>query len=342
MKSELPKILVENGLDPFEYDLQELYEIGRKNIINNIEFYYDKDYSCKSVLRSLFTDGILEFIRSKGRSKLEILVEEKTKIIHDENKRISQKHKEITQSIEYARSLQNSILPSISKIENHLKNYFLFYKPKDIIGGDFFWFETFENYIFFAVADCTGHGVPGGMVSLVCSNALNKCVNELKIIKTSEILNMSRHLIIETFNKNGQNINDGMDIILCKYDTISNKLEFSGANRPLWILRNNSKNIEEFKTDRQPVGKFFEPKPFNTFETQIEKKDIVYMFSDGYIDQFGGDNDSKFKTSRFKDLINKIKYLQIKEQENILKFNFESWKNNTEQTDDICVWGIML
>jgi serine phosphatase RsbU (regulator of sigma subunit) len=342
MKSEVPRILIENGIDPLDYDLQELYEMGRKNILNNIEFYYDKEYSCKSVLKTLFTDGILSFIQSKGRSKLEILVEEKTKKITEENKKMTEKNREITQSIEYARSLQRSTLPSMSKINRYLKNHFLYYNPKDIIGGDFFWFENCGDYLFFAVADCTGHGVPGGMVSLVCSNALNKCVNELKILNTSDILNKSRELVIESFNKNEESLNDGMDIILCRYDIKSRRLEFSGANRPLWVMRNENKILEEFKTDRQPVGKFITSNSFSSFEIDIDSNDMIYMFSDGYIDQFGGDDESKFKTSRFRDLINKIKYIQIKEQESTIKTNFEEWKGSFEQTDDICVWGIML
>jgi serine phosphatase RsbU (regulator of sigma subunit) len=155
-------------------------------------------------------------------------------------------------------------------------------------------------------------------------------------------LNKSRELVIESFNKNEESLNDGMDIILCRYDIKSRRLEFSGANRPLWVMRNENKILEEFKTDRQPVGKFITSNSFSSFEIDIDSNDMIYMFSDGYIDQFGGDDESKFKTSRFRDLINKIKYIQIKEQESTIKTNFEEWKGSFEQTDDICVWGIML
>lgn len=342
MKGNIPRILVENGFDPFNYDLDELYKAGKSNMLDNIEFYYDKEYSCKSVLKSLFVAGILEFIKNQGKSKIDIIVEKKTKEITEENKKITEKSREITQSIQYARSLQRSTLPSISKINRYLKNHFLYYIPKDIIGGDFFWFENINNCLFFAVADCTGHGVPGGMVSLVCSNALNKCVNELKLTNTSEILNESRKLIIDSFSKNEESLNDGMDIILCKFNLDSRILEFSGANRPLWIMRNENKILEEYKTDRQPVGNFIITKPFSTFEVELKPNDIIYMFSDGYVDQFGGEDESKFKTSRFKDLINQMKYLQMKEQEGLIKKNFDDWKGGFEQTDDVCVWGIMV
>ena len=342
MKGEISKILIENGFEPFNHDLDELYEAGKTNIFNHIEFYYDKEYSCKSVLKSLFVDGILEFIKNQGKSKIDMIVEKKTKEITEENKKITEKNKEITQSIEYARYLQRSTLPSMSKINRYLKNHFLYYIPKDIIGGDFFWFENINNYLFFAVADCTGHGVPGGMVSLVCSNALNKCVNELKLTNTSEILNHSRELVIDSFSKNEESLNDGMDIVICKVNLNFNLLEFSGANRPLWIMRNETKILEEYKTDRQPIGNFLYPKPFSTFEIELKTNDIIYMFSDGYVDQFGGDDETIFKGSRFKDLINQIKFLTMEEQERLIKKNFDDWKRKIEQTDDVCVWGIMV
>jgi serine phosphatase RsbU (regulator of sigma subunit) len=340
MKSQISKILIENGLDPYDYDLQELYDAGKKNLVEHIELYYDKDFTCSSVINSLFTDGILYHIKRKGKSKTDILIEEKTKDILEQNKKISEKSKEITQSIEYAKSLQSAILPSISKINQFLKNYFIIYKPKDIIGGDFYWFESYENYIYFAVADCTGHGVPGGMVSLIASSALNKSFENSK--NTSEILNNSRDIIIDTFNKNEREVYDGMDIIICRYDIINRTLQYSGANRPLWILSSVTGEIKEYKTDRFPVGKFFEKKPFSQNELLLEGKDIVYLFSDGVIDQFGHSDLGKFKTSRLRNLILKIRDFHITTQKEILESEIHNWKLDTEQTDDISIWGIQL
>lgn len=342
MRSEISKILIENNLDPYDFDMDELYNIGRKNIFNNIEYYYDKDYSCKSVIKSLFSDGILKYIKSKTqKSKIESIVEERTKDILFESKKISDKHKEITQSIEYAKSLQKAVLPSLSKIYKALPNSFLFYKPKDIIGGDFYWFTTYNQYTYFAVADCTGHGVPGGMVSLVCSNALNKSLNELKLLNTNEILDSSRDIVVDTFNKNGDEISDGMDIVLCRWEEEKSELQISGANRPLWIFRNGG-DLEEIRTDKQPVGKFLNHSPFSNVRINIYKGDNIYMFSDGYVDQFGGNNDSKFKTSQLRSLLLEIKNEDIKRQEVFLVDSFNTWKGKSEQTDDICVWGISL
>lgn len=340
MKSEISRILAEKGIDHSHYDLEQLYQIGKKNIIENIELYWDKDYSCKSVLRSLFVDGIVDWIKQEGKSKIEILIEEKTKKLKEDKLKIEQKNKEIVQSIEYARSLQNSILPSYDKINNYLKDYFLIWSPKDIVGGDFFFFDSTGEDVFFAVADCTGHGVPGGMISLICSSALNKCISELGLKNTDEILNMTRLLVIDTFNKNGQNVNDGMDIIMCKWTKNLETIEFSGAGRPLWVINSTDMTLREYKTDRFPVSKYFELKPFSKYTLDVKSGDILYMFSDGVTDQFGGESGGKFKTSRLKDLIDRIKFLNIKEQENIVNFSLKQWKGDFEQTDDICFWAI--
>jgi serine phosphatase RsbU (regulator of sigma subunit) len=233
-----------------------------------------------------------------------------------------------------------TILPSNDKINKHLQNHNIIYLPKDIIGGDFYWFESTQEFIYFAVADCTGHGVPGGMVSLICVNALNKSFKEERLIETSDILNRSRQLIIETFNNNGQNVYDGMDIIICRWSKSTNQLSFSGANRPLWILRGQTGLIDEFKTDRFPVGKFFDEKPFSDFSTHLDKNDLLFMFSDGIVDQFG--KEGKFKTSRLKNLILKNRDYHLSYQSQFIKDAFLEWKDSEEQTDDVCMWIINL
>jgi serine phosphatase RsbU (regulator of sigma subunit) len=338
LRSEISKILLENNYDPYNYDLDVLYESGRKYIYKHIENYYDKNYPINTVLKSLFTEGILLYLKNNGKSIVDVLVEQKTKEIKEKSDRISQRSKEINDSIKYAKSLQLSILPPLSKISEHLEDYFIFYRPKDIIGGDFYWFEKKDNYLIFSVSDCTGHGVPGGMVSLICSSALDKTINELNILDTNKILDKTSDIVVDSFNKNGQSINDGMDIILCKFDTISRKLYFSGANRPLWLIRDGV--LEEFKTDKRPVGKYYDEKSFTSQVIDIKSGDILYLSSDGYGDQFGGMNDSKFKTSKFKQTLLDNSYLSIKEQCRVVEETFLNWKEDKEQTDDICIFGI--
>lgn len=338
MKSEIIKILLENNYDPYNYDLDILYESGRKYIYKHIENYYDKNYPINTVLNSLFTEGILLYLKNNGKSIVDVLVEQKTREIRERSDKISQKSKEINDSIKYAKSLQLSILPPLSKISEHLEDYFIFYRPKDIIGGDFYWFEKKGNYLIFSVSDCTGHGVPGGMVSLICSSALDKTINELNILDTNKILDKTSDIVADSFNKNGQSINDGMDIILCKFDIISRKLYFSGANRPLWLIRDGI--LEEFKTDKRPIGKYYDDKSFTSQVIDIKSGDMLYLSSDGYGDQFGGINDSKFKTSNFKQTLLDNSYLSIKEQYRVIEETFLNWKEDKEQTDDICVFGI--
>lgn len=354
MRNEINKILSENKLDSSQYDISELYDAGMRFIHRNIDVYFDKNYPINTVLRSLFIEGIVTHIKNNGKTKFDMLVEEKTREIKEESRKISQrsieikeesrrifeKNKEINDSIKYAKSLQNSVLPPISKIKKYLEQYFIFFKPKDIIGGDFYWFEEKDDYLYFSVSDCTGHGVPGGMVSLICSSALNKSLNELHITSTNGILDKTRDIVVDTFNRNGEDINDGMDMALCKLDIENNKLYFSGANRPLWIVRDGI--LIEYKSDKQPVGRYFESKPFTCNEIDLFKNDMIYLSSDGYGDQFGGDRDSKFKTAKFKQILIDYSVLNMIDQSNRIEKSFLDWKGETDQTDDICVFGVRI
>lgn len=342
MKSIVSKILIEKGIDPFDWDIDELYDIGKKNVFNNIEFYHDKDYPCNSVIISLFSEGILKHIERKGKSKTDLMVEQKTQQITQEKIRIQEKAHQVKQSIEYASNLQKSILPSKTAIDSTLPKNWIIFKPKDIIGGDFYWFDTQDNFTYFAVADCTGHGVPGGMVSLIGVSSLNKSLKELKLQTTNLILDHSRNFIIETFNKNGQSVNDGMDIILCRWCSENRILQYSGANRPLWILRSSTGLIDEYKTDRFPVGKFFEQKPFSSWEIEILDGDILFLFSDGLVDQFSDSGLGKFKASRLRNLIMKNRDYHYSLQGQYIETEIDTWQGSNDQTDDISLWLIQL
>lgn len=288
------------------------------------------------------------------RQKLEI--EEKKIEIEHQKELVEEKNKEILDSITYAKRLQEAILPPRKLVKEYLNNSFILYKPKDIVAGDFYWMESFAKAsdseggavsgVLFAAADCTGHGVPGAMVSVVCSNALNRTVKEFGITDPGKILDKVRELVIDTFSKSESEVKDGMDISLCALDLNHQKLHWAGANNPLWILRNNSDVIEEIKPNKQPIGSYAEAKAFTTISLDLNKGDCIYVFTDGYEDQFGGPDrekgGKKYKSSRMKSLFVSIRDLEMEEQMQAINLEFENWKGDFEQVDDVCVIGVRI
>jgi serine phosphatase RsbU (regulator of sigma subunit) len=266
--------------------------------------------------------------------------QKKNKIISLQKNLVEEKNKEITDSITYAKRIQSAILPSTHLIQSALPESFIIYKPKDIVAGDFYWFEVIDKLIFLAAADCTGHGVPGAMVSVVCHNALNRSVKEFKLKNPNEILDKTREIVITEFEKSDEEVKDGMDISLCVLDLQKKKLNWSGAHNPLWILRNNE--IIEFKGDKQPIGKYADAKDFTLHEIPLQTNDILYIFTDGYQDQFGGEKGKKFKTSQMRDLFLSISEKSMEEQSKIIEQSFELWKGNLEQVDDVCIIGVSI
>ena len=258
------------------------------------------------------------------------------------NRIIEEKNKDIMDSIRYAKRIQDAILPPVSYIQNFLHETFVLFLPKDVVAGDFYWMNKLNNKLMIAACDCTGHGVPGAMVSVMCSNFLNRVVKELHITDPGEILDNVRELVIENFKKSESQMKDGMDISLCVFDTDQNTMQWAGANNSLWIVRNGSEEVEEIKADKQPVGNHFEIKPFTTNDIRIETGDLLYLYSDGYADQFGGDNAKKFKSSNFKKLMIQIKNDPIDVQKEKLLDTFNGWKGEHEQVDDVTVLGIRI
>lgn len=270
-------------------------------------------------------------------------VEEQNVLIQHQKHEVEEKNKEITDSINYAKRIQEAILPSRYSLVENLKNGFVLYKPKDIVAGDFYWLEKYDNKVFFAAADCTGHGVPGAMVSVVCSNAISKALLEDGITETGKILDRTRELVIEKFSKSGENVKDGMDISLVKFEIVNNeisKLEWSGANNPLWLIRKG--DLIEFKPDKQPIGNYADVKPFTTHQIEIIKGDTLYIFTDGYEDQFGGEKGKKFKAAKMKELFISIQDLSMEEQKEVINQRFEAWRGELEQVDDVCVIGVRI
>jgi phosphoserine phosphatase RsbU/P len=272
---------------------------------------------------------------------LEDKVIERTQELNEQKIIVEAKNHEIVESIQYARFIQQALLPLETEIQERFdENAFVYYAPKDIIAGDFFWFEKRENISWFAVADCTGHGVPGAMVSVLCINALYQSLSERPHSNTGELLDCVRDIVVKTLTKEARSVKDGMDISLAKYDHQTKILQWTGANNPLWIFREEEVLITS--PDKQPVGQFDGAKPFTTHEIQLETNDWVILFSDGYADQFGGPKNKKYKYATFKDFIQVHKNKSGAELKSSLKEEFEAWKGLHEQTDDVCVMGIKL
>ena len=262
------------------------------------------------------------------------------RIIEEQKKLVDERNKNITDSINYAQRIQDAILPPINFIKHSFPESFLLYKPKDIVAGDFYWMERTGDTILIAAADCTGHGVPGALVSVVCSNALNRTVKEFHIVEPGKILDKVRELVLETFEKSEANVQDGMDISLCCINTKTNAIQWSGAYNSLWYIQNGE--IYEVAADKQPIGKIDKPQPFHTHSLHLQKGDALYLLTDGYADQFGGPKGKKFKYKHLQDVLLANAAKSLEEQKNILQNTLEEWKGNLEQVDDILVIGIKI
>lgn len=268
------------------------------------------------------------------------LSQKQNRLIESQKQTVEEQNKEILDSITYAKRLQDAILPSDDSILKSFPLHFVLHKPKDIVAGDFYWLKQMKDYTIFAVADCTGHGVPGAMVSVVCSNVLNEAVNLVHDSDPAAILDHARSLLIAHFENSNDVVRDGMDIALCAIHRDRSHLLFSGANNPLYIVRNQE--LEEIKGDKQPIGKSVTTSPFHTHKVPLQKDDIVYMFTDGYADQFGGPKGKKLKYKPFKELLTSLSIKDMNEQKQEIDSYLESWMNGFQQIDDICVVGIKI
>jgi serine phosphatase RsbU (regulator of sigma subunit) len=260
---------------------------------------------------------------------------------------VQTKSKEITDSIFYARRIQHALFASDSILKKHLPEYFVLNMPKDIVSGDFYWAAAVESgereSFYFSVADCTGHGVPGAFMSLLNISFLNQAVIEKKIQSPELIFEHVREQIISSLNPVGSEVEskDGMDATICLFDFKGMWLRFSCANNPIWLVRDNV--IKEFAADKIPVGMYHgEQKSFTKQTLGLRKGDIIYMFTDGYADQFGGTKGKKFKYKQFQQLLVANHKLPMQDQKNILETTLNEWRGNLEQVDDILVVGVRV
>lgn len=330
----------------------KLYEAH--HILSNIyEFLGDIEKAYEHYKKyNLYKDEVhsQEVIRKienlKGQYKVESAQQEK-EIFRLRNVELKMALDEITESFRYAKRIQTAILPPKGKIEGVLPDSFVMFKPKDIVSGDFYWMEIVNDKILLAAVDCTGHGVPGAMVSMVGHNCLNKAVHEFGLTQPSMVLNKLTELVEGTFvHKDFQyetsegEIKDGMDISICSVDLRKMKLEWAGANNPLWLCREGE--MVEITADKQPIGKYDHRHPFTNHELDLQPGDVFYLFTDGYADQFGGPAGKKFKYKQLKELLLLMTNKRMSEQKDVLEDRFIQWKGDLEQIDDVLIMGFRI
>ncbi len=265
------------------------------------------------------------------------------KRIHQLYLELENKNNDMLDSIHYAKNIQNAFLPNKSDIVTAFPNSFVYHKPKNIVSGDFYWLKEKGNNTLLAVADCTGHGVPGALMSMIGSQKLSEVAsNSNEMSDVLKDLNKEIKLSLRQ-SDDGDPMRDGMDIALCSIDTQKQTIQYVGANRPLWIIRKGQKEVEEIKATKKAIGGFTEDEQdFVTHSFQMEKGDSIYLFSDGYVDQFGGVAGKKLKTKKFKQILGDIQHKTMPEQKVYLDNFVENWKSGLEQVDDILIVGVRL
>ena len=265
-------------------------------------------------------------------------------VIEGQHEKLNQSHREITDSINYAKRIQDALMTSAVYIKDVLPESFILFNPKDVVSGDFYWVHhSPKGQIYFTVADCTGHGVPGAFMSMIGTSLLNEFIIENNIEDTAEVLTKMRAQIIKSLDQKGlQGENkDGMDMALCKYDPKKGTVQYSGAYNPLIHISKNE--INQLKGDSQPVGLHTGNKlPFTSKEIQVAKGDMLYIYSDGFPDQFGGEKGKKYLSGKFKKFLLSISDKPIDEQDTLIKAEFTNWIGDHEQIDDVCVMGVRI
>jgi serine phosphatase RsbU (regulator of sigma subunit)/Tfp pilus assembly protein PilF len=322
-KYETEKKEKEIALKNQERELKQQAEIDKQKIAKRF-------WIGGVILLIILASVILDKYRQKQKSNFQL---------EEKNKEIANKNKEITDNINYAKKIQESVITPIERMKELLPNSFLFYRPKDIVSGDFYWAEKSGDKIIFAVADCTGHGVSGSLMTITCNNLLNDAV---KLFTTPSLIldYVNKGLCKALHQTNGeQKIKDGMDIAICRLDVKTMALDYAGAFNPLWIIRMGQ--LIEIKADKLSIGNISNPR-YTNHQVQLKTGDCIYLFSDGYPDQFGGEKGKKFKYKPFADTLAGISTLQLDQQEFALETYFNRWKGDLEQTDDVLVMGLKI
>jgi serine phosphatase RsbU (regulator of sigma subunit) len=273
--------------------------------------------------------------------EMEEKVRERTQEVIDKNQKLELAYREIRDSIHYAKRIQEAILPSETIIHKVFEDAFIFYKPKDIVCGDFYWFAQKGDEVIMAAIDCTGHGVPGALMTVIGNSILHQVVNFSGVTDPAKILNQLDRKLLETMRHHGGAItNDGMDVSICRYRISKKELTFAGAKRPLYLFKQGE--LIEIKGNKFPIGSFQydSEKLFTEHRLNVNSGDSIYMFSDGYQDQFGGQDGKKFMIGQFRDLLKEIRPLPMSEQYLIVEKRMLAWQGRMDQTDDVLLMGI--
>lgn len=318
-----------------EREVKEQARIKRQNLI-----YLSAGIGMIALLIIFIMVWRVSALRKKANTSLE----RSNREILNQKDIIEQKNKEITDSINYAERIQRALLGSETILKQYVPGHFIMNRPKDIVSGDFFWSVFTQDKLVVVTADCTGHGVPGAFMSMIGVNFLNYLVMQQHITDPGEVLNKLRDEVINALNPKGneQEGRDGMDMVICVYDLKNMQMQYAAANNPLWLVRNGS--IVVYPADKMPVGKYeaAHTLPFSTHTVALQPDDVIYTFTDGYADQFGGVRGKKFKYKPLQELLLANHRRSFGDQHEILEKTFDSWKGNLEQVDDVLVVGVRI
>ena len=281
-----------------------------------------------------------EFLRDIQQRHNENAIEQE--FVKERTLKIEERDKDTIDSIQYAKRIQQTILPSIDKLESLLSKFFIIDRQKDIVGGDFYWIKKVEEKVLFAVVDCTGHGVPGAFMSIIAQNLLNQAVDEIGLSTPSEILTYLNDRIYRSFSKDGMDGMDGMDMAICLMDFESSRMQYSGANIPLYLARGGI--MQMIRGTRQHIGTLSKEasKSFESHLLPLQEGDCFYLATDGYIDQFGGPEEKKYGAKKLQELLLSLKDSDMPRQKEMLQEAHQDWKGDLHQVDDILIAGIKV
>lgn len=333
MQYEFEKKLHENELAQVKKDHEHEIEIKEQKLISY-------SFGIGLVALVILSIVILKSLNDKKKANKRITIQKKE--IEDKSLKLEEALINITDSVKYAKRIQQALLQSEEHISSNVPPHFILFKPKDIVSGDFYWSYEKDNFMYIAAADCTGHGVPGALMSMLGISFLNSINTVNNILSPAEILDNLRAKVIEDLSQNTKSgaSRDGMDISLAKINLVNHEIEWAGANNNLWVISQNE--VREYKADRQAINFTENLIPYTNHKIEVKKDDLIYLFTDGFADQFGGPNGKKIKYKPFKSFLASIANKELNEQKNLLNSFFEDWKGNLEQIDDVCVIGIKV
>ena len=314
-------------------------EIGKQRVVRN--------YLIGLGLLILLLALVLVRANKNKQKANEILTNQKEEILLQRDLIDTQKtvlehqKKEITDSINYAQRIQHAIHAPMAEIKKHLPDSFILYKPKDIVSGDFYWFDAKNEICYIAAADCTGHGIPGAMMTMIGTILMNEILSNKKLNQPAAILKQLNYLLDITYRQ--AKIADGMDISLCAFNTKTNELQYAAANRPLYLIKKDAAEVEEIKANKTAIGSITQiDYEFTNHSIQLQTGDVFYLFSDGYADQFGGSKEKKLTTKKFKEILLSLKNQPMQQQGDYLSNYIVTWRHKLEQVDDLLIIGVRV